>query len=50
MKKKKPNKKIIFYSLIAFASLFLSVTVHWLFLIGAAVMLWLNQKELYKKN
>jgi len=49
MKKKKPNKKIILYSLIAFVFLALSFTVDWLFIIGAALMLWLNQKELMKK-
>jgi hypothetical protein len=47
---KTPNIKIIIYSLIAFAFLALTFLVDWFFIIGAVVMVWLNQKELMKKK
>jgi len=49
-KKSQPvNYKVIFFSLIGLACLALSFLVHWLFLIGCAIVIWLNQKELMKK-
>ncbi len=48
-KSKKINWRIIIYSLIAFGFLALTYFVDWVFIIGAVVMIWLNQKELKKK-
>ncbi|MFH1308105.1 MAG: hypothetical protein ABIH72_04590 [archaeon] len=47
MKKKKINYKVIVYSLIALGFLALTYLVDWLFIIGALVMIYLNQRELY---
>ncbi len=47
---KKPNWKIIFYSLIALGFLALMFLVDWLFIIGAVIFMVLNQKELMKKK
>jgi len=44
----KPNPKVIFYSLIALGFLALTFFVDWIFIIGAVVMIFLNQKELKK--
>lgn len=49
-KEKGVNWKIIAYSLIALISLGLMWFVDWLFIIPAALMVWLNQKELMKNN
>ena len=46
---KKINKKVIIYSIIALACLALTFLVDWLFIIPAAILAWLNQKELMKK-
>jgi len=43
---KKPNIKIIVYSVIAFGFLALTFLIDWIFIIGAVVMIWLNQREL----
>jgi Na+-transporting methylmalonyl-CoA/oxaloacetate decarboxylase gamma subunit len=43
---KKPNIKIIVYSIIAFIFLALTFLVNWIFIIGAVIMVYLNQKEL----
>lgn len=48
-KSKSPNYKVIVYSLIAIIFLVLTFTVDWLFIIGAVVMMLLNQKELMGK-
>jgi hypothetical protein len=48
-KSKKINWKIIVYSLIAFGFLALTYFIDWIFIIGAVVMVWLNQKELKGK-
>jgi len=48
-KSKKPNLKVIIYSLIALGFVALSVLVDWIFIAGALVMIYLNQKELMKK-
>ena len=50
MSKKKPNIKVIIYSLIALGFVALTFLVDWLFIIGAVVMVYLNQKELMKKK
>ena len=48
--KRKPNPKVIIYSIIALGFLALTFFVDWLFIIGAAILMWLNQKELGKKK
>ena len=45
---KKVNWKIVIYSVIALGFLALTFLINWLFIIGAAVMVWLNQRELRK--
>ena len=47
---KKINVKIIIYSLIAFGFIALMFLVNWMFIIGAVVMGWLNQKELMRNR
>jgi len=48
-KSKKPNWKVIIFSLLALGFLALTYFVDWLFIIGAAILMYLNQKELMKK-
>ena len=48
MKKRKINKKIITYSIIAIGFLILTFLVDWIFIIGAVILMYLNQKELFK--
>jgi|TARA_B100001971_G_C18166659_1_gene524606 hypothetical protein len=50
MTKKKPNIKVIIYSIIALGFLALTFLVDWLFIIGAVILIFLNQRELMKKN
>lgn len=50
---KKPrriNKKVVAYSIIALGFLALTFLVDWIFIIGAVVMIWLNQRELMKNK
>ena len=47
---KKINKKVIVYSVIALGFLALTFLVDWLFIIGAVVMIWLNQREIMGKK
>lgn len=47
--KKKINIKVIIYSLIALGFVVLTFTVDWLFIIGAVVLIWLNQREIMKR-
>ena len=47
---KKPNFKIIIYSLTAMVFVVLSFVVDWMFIIPAVVLVWLNQKELMKSK
>jgi len=44
--KRKINYKVISYSAIALACLALTFLFDWLFIIPAAILMWLNQKEL----
>jgi len=44
------NPKIVLFSLIAFGFLALTFLVDWIFIIGAVILLYLNQKELMAKN
>jgi hypothetical protein len=46
--KNKINIKIIIYSIIALGFMALTFLVDWMFIIGAVVMIWLNQRELMK--
>lgn len=48
--KRKPNKKVILFSTIALAFVLMSFFVHWAFIIGAIILISLNQKELFKKR
>ena len=43
------NPKVVLLSLIALGFLALTFLVDWLFIIGAVILLYLNQKELMKK-
>ena len=47
--KRKPNIKIIIYSIIGLGFIALTFLVDWLFILGAVIVIWLNQKELAKK-
>ncbi|MDO8459821.1 MAG: hypothetical protein Q7S74_01805 [Nanoarchaeota archaeon] len=49
-KKPRPNPKVIIYALIALGCLVLMYLVHWAFIIPAAILLWLNWKELMGKK
>jgi len=43
------NPKVVFYSIIALICLVLTFTIDWLFIIPAAIIMFINQKELMKK-
>jgi len=47
---KKINVKVIVYSIIAFGFLALTFLIDWMFIIGALIMIYLNQKELMRKK
>jgi len=49
-KPRKINKKVIIYSIIAIGFLALVFLVDWIFIIGAVVMIYLNQRELMKNR
>jgi len=42
------NPKVVIYSLIALGFMVLTFTVNWMFIIGAVILMYLNQKELNK--
>lgn len=44
------NWKVVIYSLIALICLGLSYYVHWLFIIPVGILIWLNQRALFKKE
>ena len=48
--KKKINIKVVIYSIIALGFLALTFLVDWMFIIGAVVMMFLNQRELMGKK
>ncbi|MBW6442685.1 hypothetical protein K0A97_02780 [Patescibacteria group bacterium] len=48
--KNKPNLKVTILSLIAIIFLVLTFTVHWLFIMGAIIIMLINQKELIGKE
>jgi len=43
------NPKVVFYSLIALGFLALTFLVDWLFIIGAVILIYLNQRELMRR-
>lgn len=47
---KKINKKVVFLSIIALICIVLAFIVHWIFIIGAIIIMFINQKELLGKN
>lgn len=49
-KSKKMNIKVISYSIIALSFMALTFLVDWKFIIGATIMIWLNQIELTRKS
>jgi hypothetical protein len=49
-KQKKVNIKVIIFSLIALGFLALTFLVDWMFIIGAVILIYLNQRELIKKK
>jgi hypothetical protein len=44
------NWKVVVYSIIALGFIALTFLVDWMFIIGAVVMMWLNQRELMKSR
>jgi len=44
------NKKVIFLSILALGFLALTFFVDWLFIVGAVIIMYINQKELFKIN
>jgi hypothetical protein len=51
MKEKREfNVKVIVYSVIGLICLALAFFVHWAFIIGSAIVIWLNQRELSRKR
>ena len=48
--KRKINKKVVFLSLLALVFLALGFFVYWMFIIGAVIIMLINQKELLKKK
>ncbi len=44
------SPKVVVYSIIALIFLYLTFAVDWIFIIGAAILMFLNQKELMKKR
>ncbi len=50
MKKRKMNFKVIIFSVLAIGFLVLTFAVNWMFIIGAVILMILNQRELIKKR
>lgn len=44
------NPKVVIFSIIALGFLILTFAVNWLFIIGAVILMILNQRELMKKR
>lgn len=44
------NPKVVFFSILAIGFLILTFTVNWFFIIGAVVLIIINQKELMSKK
>jgi len=48
--KQKANTKVVLLSIVALICLALTYFVHWLFILPIAVILWINQRELFKEK
>jgi len=46
----KINWRVVIYSVIALGFVALTFWINWIFIIGAVIMIWLNQRELMKKK
>ena len=44
------NPKVVVYSIIALICLILTFTIDWLFIIPAVILMFLNQREIMKKD
>ena len=44
------NFKVVIYSILALGFLALTFLVDWIFIIGAVILMFLNQKELMRKK
>lgn len=44
------NKKVVFLSILALGFLALTFFVDWIFIIGAVIIMYINQKELVSKK
>jgi len=44
------SEKVVLFSLIAIGFVILTFVVDWIFIIGAVILIYLNQKELMKKK
>lgn len=44
------NKRVFFFALIALGCIALTFLVHWAFIIGAVILMILNQRELFKNS
>jgi hypothetical protein len=47
---KRMNKKVVFLSLLALVFIALTFFVHWSFIIGAVIIMLINQRELLGKK
>ncbi len=47
---KKPNIKVAVLSIIALGFIFLTFSVNWMFIIGAVIIMIINQRELLGKK
>lgn len=47
---KRMNKKVVFLSLIALGFIALTFLVDWMFIIGAVIIMLINQRELLRKK
>jgi hypothetical protein len=50
MAKGEVNKKVVIQSIVALICMVLVFFVSWLFIVPAGILLWLNQRELFKEK
>jgi len=50
MAKKEVNKKVVIQSVIALICVVLMFLVSWWFIVPAGILLWMNQRELFKEK
>ncbi len=48
--KREMNKKVFFLSLLALIFIAMTFLVHWVFIIGAIIIMLINQRELFGKK